>query len=90
MKLMTIIFAGLIGAIALCWITYHRGFSRGYSEGSRDEWNRWVQLPDRRGGPTITGRRDMREGLDGRPTVQMALGAHGQVNNIAAPFPAPK
>jgi hypothetical protein len=65
---------------AFCWGTwtfaYYRGFTQGYSEGTRDEYHCWEQEPtraDRSWDHKVTGRRDMHKLLGGKSVPQVAL-----------------
>ena len=70
----------LLALIAAFWGTWsfahHRGFTQGYSQGSRDEYYCWKQEPtriDRNWDAKVTGRRDMHKLLGGKSVPQVAL-----------------
>ena len=80
----------LVASLALwgIWsIGYHRGFSRGFDQGGRDEFLRWKQEPTRAGNSWdgfITGRRNMKE----KATTYVARSRPWPVNAWSASFSA--
>src|SRR5882672_7013027 len=90
-------FLGLLAVPLVFWgiwsYAYHRGFDRGYSQGSGDEFLCWKQEPTRVDSSWdrfVTGRRDMRKPLGGKPLPTAPTSVNGRrelsVNRIPSTF----